>query len=193
MAKIPGIDNVVTGVLAVLQAQTEALQALPAAVQSLSAAVRSLADAAASAKDTVQAANRLVVRMDGIVAELEKPLLAMAPGLTRVAAVLNDPVIGNLPETLAQVQRDILPVLRTLSDTHERVAFIASSTERILGFVDDTGRTLAGLPGAALLARRRPPPKAPTRPTAAPDPAAAADPTAAPDPAAAQPPAGWAE
>ena len=186
MAKIPGIDNVVTGVLAVLQAQTEALQALPAAVQSLSAAVRSLADAAASAKDTVQVANRLVARMDGIVAELEKPLLAMAPGLTRLAAVLDDPVIGNLPETLAQVQRDILPVLRTLSDTHERVAFIASSTERILGFVDDTGRTLAGLPGAALLGRRRPPPKAPTRPTGA------TDPTAAADPAATRPPDGWA-
>lgn len=176
MAKIPGIDNVVTGVLAVLQAQTEALQALPGAVQSLSAAVRSLAEAAAAAKDTVTAANRLVVRMDNIVAELEKPLLALGPGMTRIAAVLDDPVIGKLPETLAQVQRDILPVLRTLSDTHERVAFIASSTERILGFVDDTGRTLAGLPGAALLGRRRPaaktasaaPPAVVTQPTSAP-------------------------
>ena len=166
MAKIPGIDNVVTGVLAVLQAQTEALQALPGAVQSLSAAVRSLADAAASAKDTVQAANRLVVRVDNIVAELEKPLLALGPGMTRMAAVLDDPIIGKVPETLAQVQRDILPVLRTLADTHDKVAFIAGSTERILGFVDETGRTLASLPGAALLGRRRPaaPPAAPAAP-----------------------------
>jgi hypothetical protein len=50
-------------------------------------------------------------------------------------------------------------VLRTLADTNERVAFIAGSTERIMAFVDDTGRTLAGLPGAALLGRRKPPVK----------------------------------
>jgi hypothetical protein len=53
------------------------------------------------------------------------------------------------------VQSDLLPVLRTLADTHERVAFIAGSTERIMTFVDETSRTFAGLPGAALLGRRR--------------------------------------
>jgi hypothetical protein len=79
-----------------------------------------------------------------------------------MAKVLEDPVIQTVPETLAQVQRDILPVLRTLADTNERVAFIAGSTERLMSFVDDTGRTLAGLPGAALLGRgRKPTPKEP--------------------------------
>ena len=46
-------------------------------------------------------------------------------------------------------------MLQTLSDTHARVAFIAGSTERIMGFVDETSRTFSGLPGAALLGRRR--------------------------------------
>jgi hypothetical protein len=83
-----------------------------------------------------------------------------------MATVLEDPIFTTVPDTLAQVQRDILPVLRTLADTNERVAFIAGSTERIMAFVDDTGRTLAGLPGAALLGRRRPPtpPAAPPQP-----------------------------
>ena len=49
-----------------------------------------------------------------------------------------------------------MPVLRTLADTHERVAFIAGSTERIMTFVDETSRTIAGIPGAALLGRRKP-------------------------------------
>lgn len=162
MAKIPGIDNVVGSVLgsvlAVLQAQTEALASLPAAVQSLSAAVKNLADATAEAKQTAQTVNRMVTRIDSIVTELEEPLKALAPGMTRMAKILDDPIVAALPETLAQVQRDILPVLRTLADTHERVAFIAGSTERIMQFVDETGRTIAGIPGAALLARRRPSP-----------------------------------
>ncbi len=156
MAKLPGIDNLVGGVLSALQGQTEALTALPGAVQGLTGAVRGLVEVATSARDTVLAVNRLVVRVDAIVAELEGPLLALGPGLQKMASVLDDPVVAEIPQTLAQVQSDILPVLRTLADTHERVAFIAGSTERIMTFVDETSRTLAGLPGAALLGRRRP-------------------------------------
>ena len=148
MAKLPGIDNVFNGVVGMLQAQTEALAALPATVSSLNQAVRGLAE-------TVTRMNAMLVRIDGIVTELEEPLKALAPGMQRVAAVLDDPMVEEIPETLKQVQADILPVLRTLADTHERVAVIAGSTERLMSFVDDTSRTLAGLPGAALLAGRR--------------------------------------
>ncbi len=157
MVKIPGADSLVSGLLSVLQAQTEALAALPGAVQSLSASVKNLAEATAGAKETVITLNRLATRMDSIITELEEPLKGLAPGMRTLATILEDPVIATVPETLAQVQRDILPVLRTLADTNERVAFIAGSTERIMTFVDDTGRTLAGLPGAALLGRRKTP------------------------------------
>ena len=156
MAKIPGVDSVVGGVLSVLQAQTEALAALPGAVHALSAAVKNLADATAGARDTVQTMNRLATKLESIVDDLEGPLRALAPGMERMAAVLDDPIISTVPDTLGQVQRDILPVLRTLADTNERVAFIAGSTERIMAFVDETGRTIAGIPGAALLGRRKP-------------------------------------
>jgi ABC-type transporter Mla subunit MlaD len=147
VAKLPGIDSVFGSVAAVLQAQTEALAALPATVSALTGAVRDLAQ-------TVSRMNAMTARIDGIVTELEEPLKALAPGLQRLAVVLDDPVVEELPATLKQVQADILPVLRTLADTHERVAFIAGSTERIMTFVDETSRTLAGLPGAALLGRR---------------------------------------
>ena len=99
--------------------------------------------------------NRLAVRLDSLVEELEEPLSALAPGLRRLAVVLDDPVVDEVPDTLRKVQSEVLPVLRTLADTHERVALIAGSTERIMAFVDDTGRSLAHLPGAALLGRRR--------------------------------------
>jgi ABC-type transporter Mla subunit MlaD len=164
VAKIPGVDSVVSGMLSVLQAQTDALAALPGAVQALSAAVKNLAEATAGARDTIVTMNRLINRVDSIVTELEEPLKALAPGMTRMASILDDPIITAVPETLAQIQRDILPVLRTLADTHERVAFIAGSTERIMTFIDDTGRTIAGIPGAALLGRRSKPPVKPQTP-----------------------------
>ena len=159
MAKLPGIDNVFGSVLSVLQAQTEALAQLPGTVTALSNAVRGLAE-------TVQRMNTTMARIDGIVTELEEPLKALAPGMQRMAAVLDDPIVDEIPATLKQVQADILPVLRTLADTHERVAFIAGSTERIMTFVDETSRTIAGLPGAALLGRRKTTPRVvlPTEP-----------------------------
>ena len=168
MAKIPSIDNLLGGVGNVLQAQTEALIALPQAITSLASAVQSLAEVAASAAETARTVNRLALRIDGIVAELEAPVKAMAPGLTRMAGVLDDPAFSLVPDTLRRIQSDVLPVLRTLADTHEKVAFIAGSTERIMQFVDETGRTIAGIPGAALLGRRRPGSK-PAPPTTPPD------------------------
>ena len=157
MVKPPGVDTVTSGVLSLLQAQTEALAALPGAVQALSASVKNLAEATYGAKETVVTLHRLAMRADSIVTELEEPLKALAPGMRTLAKILDDPIIETVPETLAKVQRDMLPVLRTLADTHEKVAFIAGSTERIMTFVDDTGRTLASLPGAALLGRGRKP------------------------------------
>ncbi|MCW2724519.1 MAG: uncharacterized protein JWN35_1440 [Frankiales bacterium] len=159
MAKFPGLDGVLGGVTALLQAQTEALAALPGTVTALTNAVRGLADTVSSAREAIVTVNRLATRLDGLVEELEEPLRALAPGMTRLAAVLDDPVVEELPATIRQIQADILPVLRTLADTHERVAVIAGSTERIMTFVDETSRTLAGLPGAALLGRRRTTPK----------------------------------
>jgi ABC-type transporter Mla subunit MlaD len=173
MARIPGID----GLFGLLQAQTEALAALPGTVAALTGAVRGLADTVTQARDTFAAVHSVAVRMDRMLDELDEPVRALAPGLQRLAVVLDDPVVDALPDTLRQVQGDVLPVLRTLAETHERVAFIAGSTERIMTFVDDTGRSLAGLPGAALLGRRRAPGRGPwtaPQPAGGPPPAPAA-------------------
>ena len=161
MARIPGID----GLFATLQAQTESLAALPAAVSALQGAVRSLGEVVGEARETLATVHRLAVRLDRVTEELEEPLKALRPGLERLAVVLQDPVVEELPDTLRKVQRDVLPVLQTLSDTHARVAFIAGSTERIMAFVDDTSRTFGAIPGAALLGRRRPPTPPPGDPT----------------------------
>lgn len=163
MARIPGLDTAVS----LVQAPTEALAALPAVLNSLTAAARGLGETVEQARQTLAAVQRTALRLDRLVDELEQPLRDLAPGLARLAVVLDDPVIDELPDTLGKVRSEVLPVLRTLADTHERVALIAGSTERIMAFVDDTGRTLAHLPGAALLGRRRPA-QSPARPGSVP-------------------------
>jgi len=140
VARIPSID----GLFSMVRAPAEALAALPAAVASLTGAARGLGDVVVETRATLTAVNRLAVRLDAMAAELEQPLRDLAPGLTRLAVVLDDPVVADLPETLRKVQQDALPVLRTLADTHERVALLA-----------ETSRTVAQLPGAALLGWRR--------------------------------------
>ena len=119
---------------------------------------RTAAETVRLARDTVQAAHRVTLRADVVLQELEGPLLALAPGLTRLARVLDDPVVDAVPEAVRRLQEDLLPALRTLAGAHERVASVAGSTERLMSFVDDTGRSLAGLPVAGLLGRRRPAP-----------------------------------
>lgn len=119
MARIPGVD------------------AARAAAATAAGLVRSGTALVAEARETVQAYHRLAVRAEALLDDLEEPLRELAPGLRRLATVLDDPVVDDLPDTVRRLQRDLLPVLRTLADTSERVAFVT------------------GLPGAALLGRRR--------------------------------------
>lgn len=150
MPRLPGPGDL----LAVLATQAEALAALPATLTALNRSVRGLADTIGQARETVATVQRLAVRMDGMLDELEEPVRALSPGLTRLAAVLDDPAVTALPETLRQAQADVLPVLRGLRDTQVKVAGIAATTDRMVSLVDAGGR-LAGLPGAALLGLRR--------------------------------------
>ena len=145
MARIPGMDTA----FGLLQAQTDALARLPDVVNALTGAVRGLVETAQQARETIASVQRLTARMDGIVAELEQPLRDLAPGLAKLAVVLDDPVVSDLPETLRRVQADVLPVIRTMADTHEKV-------DRLMGLVDSLPG--GGLLGAGLLGRRRPVP-----------------------------------
>ena len=143
MARIPGIDTA----YALFQAQTEALAQLPEVVTSLTGAVRGLGETLQQARETIASVQRLTARMDSIVEELEEPLRELAPGLRKLAVVLDDPVVEDLPDTVRQIRSDVLPVLKTLADTHEKVAFLAGSTDRLMG-----------LAGGGLLGSFRKPP-----------------------------------
>ena len=165
----PSAGEVVGQLLTVARA---AATAAGEAAQEARAAARAGVDVVHQARDVVQQAmltvqqareavatvHRVAARADVLVAELEEPLRALRPGLARLAAVLDNPVVDDVPATLRQVRDDLPPVLRTLADASDRLALVTGPTDRLLSFVDDTSRTL-GLPGAGLLGRRRPPVK----------------------------------
>jgi ABC-type transporter Mla subunit MlaD len=156
MARLPGLGDLI----ALLQAQTEALAALPSTVAALNRSVRGLSDAVNQMYDTVATVHRLSARMDGLLDEIEEPLKDLTPGLRRVAAVLGDPVIETLPEAIRELSDDVLPLVRDVRETHQKVATVAASTERLLAVIDGAGRSLA-TPAAVLLGLRRPAPPEP--------------------------------
>ena len=118
---------------------------LPAALLELPAALR-------RGERALRRLDELTARVEEVVAELDQPAKDLAPGLTRLAGALDDPVIDGLPATIARLEREIVPAVANLRETQARVAAIAASTERITTFVDDAGTRIGSLPG--LLLRR---------------------------------------
>jgi len=96
------------------RAQAEAVVALPGALVSLTKAVRSLDATIREARDTVARLQRLGERLEGVLDEVEQPVKDLAPGLRRVGAVLDDPAVSDLPDTVRRVREDLLPLVSTL-------------------------------------------------------------------------------
>ena len=85
-------------------------------------------------RDAARALQRVADRVDAVLDELEEPVRAVAPTLTRLARLLEDPRLADAPETMARLRDEVLPALRGIRETQQRVA---------------------ALPGAAALLMRR--------------------------------------
>ena len=118
MPRLPGLTEVLT----LLRAQTDALLELPATVASLQRAVRALADTVTVGADTLLVVQKLALRIDGLVDDLEEPVRALLPGLNRTAVLLDDPVMETIPDTVRRLQAEAMPLLRAISETQARFA-----------------------------------------------------------------------
>jgi ABC-type transporter Mla subunit MlaD len=106
MPRVPGLGEA----LALMQAQAESLSDLPAAMGELNRAVGGLTDALEATKQAAASAERTTARVERILDEIEGPILALRPGLERVARVLDDPAIDRIPATLAAIEATVLPI-----------------------------------------------------------------------------------
>src|SRR3954470_128106 len=126
MPRIPGLSEL----LAQLQAQTEALAQLPRTMTDLNSAVRDLIAAVGVASETIASAQRTAERLEDLVEELEEPVRALKPGLERVGAVLDDPVIDTVPETLRRIHEHLGRLIGSLRRAQSRVGTVTGMLRR---------------------------------------------------------------
>ena len=126
MPRIPGLSEL----LAQLQAQTEALAALPRTLTDLNTAVRELIAATTVATQAIGSAQRTAERLEELVDELEEPVRALRPGLVRVGKVLDDPAVDTVPDTLARIHDDLMPLVAALHQAQSRVGSVAGLLRR---------------------------------------------------------------
>src|SRR3954466_536587 len=144
MPRMPGLSDLIE----LLQQQTEALASLPRTMYDLNKSILSLIDVVASARDTMAASQRVSSRIERIVDEMEAPVLALKPGLERLAVILDDPAVETVPDTLRKINEEVLPLVKGIQETQLKINGIATLAE-------ETSNRLAGLPGAAFLLGRR--------------------------------------
>jgi ABC-type transporter Mla subunit MlaD len=126
-------DQAGTGVR-LAREQAEAMAALPGALLSLTRAVSSLDGTIREARDTVARLQRLGERLEGILDEVEQPVKDLAPGLRRVGAVLDDPAVSDLPDTVRRVREDLLPLVATLRGSADVLDRFSGARSLLGGF-----------------------------------------------------------
>jgi hypothetical protein len=122
VAALPGISAVV----AVVSAPARALVEVPRTLLDLNRSILALIDALAMARETLASASEVAARIERVAEELEEPLLALRPGIERLARVLDDEAVDTLPDTIRRINEDVLPLLSGLRDTQNKVNQVAS-------------------------------------------------------------------
>ncbi len=122
MAGLPGLSRAV-GLIA---APARALIEVPRTLLDLNRSILSLIDAVTMARETLTTASEVAARMERVAQELEEPIMALRPGIERLARVLDDEAIDTLPDTLRKINEDVLPLLAGLRETQSRVNAVAS-------------------------------------------------------------------
>ncbi len=143
VARIPLLFRLIAS----LRARGVALAEMPFGLLRMNESMREMTNAVVSSTERLDHVERLVLRLDRLVGDLEEPLRSLAPGLTRLAKVLDDPTVDVLPETIHRLSQDALPLVKGMRETQARMAVIAASTDRISSIVDETGSRIAGLAG----------------------------------------------
>lgn len=107
-------------------APARALVELPRTLLDLNRSIQALIEALTSARDTLASASEVAARMERVAEEFEEPVMALRPGLERLARVLDDDAVDTLPDTLRRINEDVLPLLQGLRETQSRVNAVAS-------------------------------------------------------------------
>lgn len=129
--RLPGLSSLqdLVGV------QVQAMSQLPTTVADLSRAVSDLTGAIEAARSTIAKAQEVSERLERASRELEQPVRALRPGIERLARVLDDPAIDEVPRTV-QMIGDVVEVinsrLRRTQDHSASLSATARSAVRVV-------------------------------------------------------------
>lgn len=140
--------------MALARVQVEALLALPTLLTSLNEVVLRLSGTLEGVDDALAVLKGVAARADGVLDDFEQPLRDLLPGIVRIGPVLAHPTFDQVPETLVQVQDELLPqvtahlvpLFGALGGTQEQVASIAQAIDRLMALLDDVEGRLSSLP-----------------------------------------------
>ena len=116
----------ISQVTSLIAAPARALLEVPRTLLDLNRSILTLIDALTMARETLLSASEVAARVERVAEELEEPLLALRPGIERLARVLDDEAVETLPDTLRRINEDVLPLLSGLRETQSRVNAVAS-------------------------------------------------------------------
>jgi ABC-type transporter Mla subunit MlaD len=119
---MPRISQLTT----LISAPARALIGVPRTLLDLNRSILALIDALTMARETLASAAEAAARVERVAEELEEPLLALRPGIERLARVLDDDAVDTLPDTIRRINEDVLPLLSGLRDTQNKVNQVAS-------------------------------------------------------------------
>jgi len=108
--------------LQMMKAQSELMAEMPSLVADMQKAVRDLVESVAGIKESVEAAQRVSARVESVLDEIEEPVRSLRPGLIRLAATLDAPVIDRIPVVLAAVDEAVMPVAERFQRVRRRLA-----------------------------------------------------------------------
>jgi hypothetical protein len=135
-----------------VQAQSDLMSDLPSIIAELQASVRGLSETLADSKTTAASALRVAARLEDILDEIEQPMRALRPGLQRLAAALDNPVIDRIPATLETIERTVLPFAARVAATTARMQETKARWKSRLARLRASDQPL--LPGVAPSAKR---------------------------------------
>jgi hypothetical protein len=81
VAGVPVLSSLFAG----FRARSDAIAEMPFGLLRMNESMREMTNAVVSTTDTMEHVQRLVLRVDRLVGDLEEPLRSLAPGLTRLA------------------------------------------------------------------------------------------------------------
>ena len=117
-------------------------------------AINAVGKATSRAGDALARGEGLLVRLDPVVESYEKPLVALAPSVRRLAETLEPhevealvALIDRLPVVVKHLDEDVLPVLASLDN-------VAPDVHDLLDTVQDLRQIVKGFPGSRLFRRR---------------------------------------